>query len=386
MNDRLRERFAESSERLRDRIDGPLGHAEKLARGAAGWFPVRVWRRFLRHDGFLLAAGLSYQSLFALFAVVYIVFSGVGVWLGASATAITAAIELIDRYVPGIIRDEGGVFTPDQVTAVASQSAGVLTITGIVAVGVLIWTAIGFVTFTRRAVRNIFALPFDQTGYFRLKGRDFIAAIGFGGTLLVGALIGGIGTWALRLIFDLLSWSTASIFFRLGAGTVSLLISFAINTAALAALYRFLAGTTLPLRTTVPGAAIAGAGVTVLQFGAGLLVLYSPTNPLLATFAVFIFLLLWFRVVGVVILVGASWTAEAADDAGLGDRLLSEEERADAERAALLVSAHVRLRDARAVLAGAGWWRRPSARRGLARAERDLERLEIEDARARAAR
>ena len=59
MNDRLRERFAESSERLRDRIDGPLGHAEKLARGAAGWFPVRVWRRFLRHDGFLLAAVIA---------------------------------------------------------------------------------------------------------------------------------------------------------------------------------------------------------------------------------------------------------------------------------------------------------------------------------------
>ena len=30
------------------------------------WFPVRVWRHFLIHNGFLLAAGVSYQALFAI--------------------------------------------------------------------------------------------------------------------------------------------------------------------------------------------------------------------------------------------------------------------------------------------------------------------------------
>lgn len=46
------------------------------------WFPVRVWRHFLIHNGFLLAAGVSYQALFASFAAIYVAFAIAGLWLG----------------------------------------------------------------------------------------------------------------------------------------------------------------------------------------------------------------------------------------------------------------------------------------------------------------
>lgn len=376
MSDELRERWVAAQNRVRESLDEPIGRAQAVANRAASWFAVRVWRRFLRHNGFLLAAGLSYQALFAFFAVVYIAFAGVGLWLGASAQAISATIDFINSYLPGLIQDEGGIFTRDQVTAVASQNGGVLTTTGLVAVIVLMWTAIGFVTFSRRAVRDIFSLPFDERGYVRLKARDLVTAVAFGGALVIGGLVGGAGTWALRLIFSLAGWSTASVFFQLGAGAGSLVISFAINTAALAALYRLLAGTRLPWRSTLPGAAVAGSGVTLLQFGGGVLVAYSPSNPLLATFSVFIFLLLWFRLVGIVILVGAAWTAETAEREGLADRLLSVRERAELEQTAVRVAGEVAVREANKSLADAAWWQRPARRARLRRALQGLAAIE----------
>ncbi len=93
--------------------------------------------------------------------------------------------------------------------------------------------------------------------------------------------------------------------------TSSILVSFAINSAALAALFRFLTGTKLRWRTIWPGSLLGGAALTVLQLGAGLLLSYTPSNPLLATFAIFIGLLLWFRLIGIVMLVAAAWIAVA---------------------------------------------------------------------------
>ena len=80
----------------------------------------------------------------------------------------------------GLISDgAGGVFTTDQVTAIATGSTSALAITGAIALGTALWTAIGFVTYARRAVRDIFGIPPDRRSYFLLKARDLLAAAGF---------------------------------------------------------------------------------------------------------------------------------------------------------------------------------------------------------------
>ncbi|MDC5352911.1 YihY/virulence factor BrkB family protein, partial [Acinetobacter baumannii] len=144
-----------------------------------------------------------YQSLFAIFGALYLSFAAVGVWLGGSDEAIKGLIGLINRYIPGLISDHGLV-KPDQVTAVAEGSAGILTITGAVAVVVVIWTAIGFVTYTRRAIRDTFGLPFDRRSYVLLKARDLLAAALFGVALLAGAVLASITTGAVDLLFRLI--------------------------------------------------------------------------------------------------------------------------------------------------------------------------------------
>ncbi|WP_454129820.1 YihY/virulence factor BrkB family protein [Microbacterium aurum] len=359
---------------LRERFDEPIERATEITRRTLAWFPIRVWRHFLQHNGFLLAAAISYQSLFAIFAVLYTAFAIVGVWLGGSQPAIDALISIVNSYIPGIIGEAPGqgLVTRADVAAIAQQSASVLAITGAVALLVALWTAIGFVTFTRRAVRDIFGLPFDSRNYVLLKARDFVAAALFGLALVLGAALSWIAGGAVELIFDLLGLEGSSGWVWIVSRIASILVAFALNTAALAGLIRFLTGTSLQWRLILPGAALGGGAMIVLQFGAGLLLYYSPSNPLLATFSVVIGFLLWFRLVGIVILVAASWVALTATDADVPIIEQSGDDRRRAEYQALLLAAQVRLRDAREAHDAAPWYRRLPARRAVRAAEGEL--------------
>jgi membrane protein len=116
--------------------------------------------------------------------------------------------------------------------------------------------------------------------------------------------------------------------------------------------------------------------MTILQFGAGFLLSYTPSNPLLATFAIFIGLLLWFRVNGVVMLVASSWIAVAAQDRDLPLLTLTEAERRMAEYQALLTAARIRVREAHAAREAAPWYRAWGAAKAVRDAEEELADLE----------
>ena len=372
----LRQRWEDTQSSLRVRFDQPISRATRLTRATMAWFPVRVWRHFLFHNGFLLAAGVSYQALFASFAAIYVAFAIAGLWLGGSEAAVTALIGLINSYIPGLIADSGGIATPEQVQEIASQNSGVLGWTGIIALGTLIWTAIGFVTYARRAVRDIFGMPPDRRSYFLLKARDLLAAAIFGVALVVGAALGSISTWALTAIGSIIGLDLGDGWINATIRTGSIVVGFAITSAALAALFRFLSGAQLAWRRIWPGAMIGGIGISILQLGAGLLLSYTPSNPLLATFAIFIGLLLWFRLVGIVMLVAAAWIAVAASDRDVVLLPQTEAERVAAEHAALLLAARVRLRTAQDAKAHAPWFRAWIADRAVRDAQEELRQVE----------
>lgn len=357
------------------RLDAAVERATALTQRTLGLFPVRVWRHFLQHNGFLLAAGVSYQALFAIFAAVYLAFAIAGLWLGGSTAAVDGLIDIINSYIPNLILEQGGVFTPDQVQEIAASTTGLLSITGLIALGTVIWTAIGWVTFSRRATRDIFGLPPDRRSYVILKARDLLAALIFGVSLLAGSLLSSASAVALSWILSLLGWDSAlDGLTSIRIGTV--LVSFALLSAALAAMVRFLTGTSLHWGTIWPGAILGGGAMTILQFGAGFLLSYTPSNPLLATFAIFIGLLLWFRVNGVVMLVASSWIAVAAQDRDLPLQSQTEAERRVAEHETLIQAARIRLRDAHADRDSAPWYRTWSAERAVRAAEKEIAELE----------
>ncbi|MFH8250687.1 YihY/virulence factor BrkB family protein [Microbacterium sp. B2969] len=370
----LRQRWDTRQDELRQRFDAPIARATAITKRTLAWFPIRVWRHFLLSNGFLLGAGVSYQALFAVFAAIYVAFAIAGLWLGGSEKAVEGVINVINSYIPGLI-GEDGILTEEQVQQVVDASTGVLSITGLIALGAVIWTAIGFVTYARRAVRDIFELPFDRRSYFLLKARDLVAAVIFGIALIVGAGLSSMSTWAIGLVLGLfgLDADTGLVsYLRIG----SLIVSFVIISAALAALFRFLTGATLQWRRIWPGSLLGGAATTVLLLGAGLILVYTPSNPLLATFAVFVGLLLWFKIIGIIMLVAAAWIAVSAKDRNMALLEPTENERLAAEHRALLLAAQVRLRTAQEERAHAPWYRVWSADRAVRQAEDELADVE----------
>lgn len=360
------------------RLDAAVERATALTRRTLGLFPVRVWRHFLQHNGFLLAAGVSYQALFAIFAAIYLAFAIAGLWLGGSEEAVDGLIDMINSYIPNLIlpAGEGGVVTPEQVQEIAANTTGVLSVTGLIALGTVIWTAIGWVTFSRRATRDIFGLPPDRRSYVILKARDLLAAVIFGAALVVGSVLSSASAGVLSWILSLLGWQSDSSGVNISIHIGTVLVSFVLMSAALAAMVRFLTGTSLRWRTIWPGALLGGGAMTILQFGAGFLLSYTPSNPLLATFAIFIGLLLWFRLNGVVMLVASSWIAVTAKDRDLPLLHQTEAERRMAEYQALLTAARIRVREAHAARHGAPWYRAWAAGRAVREAEEELADLE----------
>ncbi|WP_460801775.1 YihY/virulence factor BrkB family protein [Microbacterium sp. GXF6406] len=357
------------------RLDAAVERAGDLTRRTLELFPVRVWRHFLQNNGFLLAAGVSYQALFAIFAAIYLAFAIAGIWLGGSPDAVNALIGVINSYIPDLISKDSKFATPEQAHEIARSTTSVLTLTGLVALGAVVWTAIGWVTFSRRAVRDMFGLPPDMRNFIILKARDLLAAVIFGISLIVGAALSYTSAAVLRWVLQMLGWDSGSTSLNLLIRIGTVIVSFAIMTCALAAMVRFLTGTALHWRTIWPGAMLGGGAMTFLQFGVGFLVSYTPSNPLLATFAIFIGLLLWFRVIGVVMLIAAAWIAVTAQDRDQPLLRQSEFQRQEQEYQALVVAARIRLRDATDARSSSPWFRHWSASHAVRSAESELAEL-----------
>lgn len=374
-----RERFDAFTEPIRDRFEEPINTVGTITQKTLALFPVRVWRHFLDQNGFILSSGLSYQALFAIFAALYVVLAVAGIWLTGDPDTLDAFVTLLNTYAPGLIGPEG-VLTTDELTAIATQSTSLFGWTGAVALAGLIWTAIAWITYARTAVRSIFGLPKDMRAYVLLKARDFLAGLAFG-TILIIATGLSVATssfldWMLALMgLDSDSeWSD----FLVQAG--AFIVVFAIDTLALAVMFRFLSGAAMPWRRVWIGSLLGSAALSVLQLLGGFLLARASTNPLLATFAVFIGMLLWFRITSIILLVAASWIAVEAADAHESLRKVTPEqlaaEQLEREHDALVTAALVRVREARTELDSANWVGRFAAKRRLDRAESELAELE----------
>ncbi|MET0782799.1 YihY/virulence factor BrkB family protein [Leifsonia flava] len=377
--ERMSAEMRERVESLGERFEEPIQTVTSITQKTMALFPVRVWRWFLFRNGFLLSAGMSYQALFAVFAAVYVLFAATGLWLGGDPATLDGIITLINTYVPGLIA-EGGAITPEQLEEIASSSTSLFGWTGAVALAGFIWTAIGWITYSRTAVRSLFGLPKDMRSYVLLKARDLLAALAFGAMILIGSLLSVASTAAATWIFTLLGFDMDGWLVQASIGGAGFLVVLIINTAVLLAMFRFLSGASVKWSRLWSGSVLGGVAMYVLQIGAGYLVGSATNNPLFATFTVFIGLLLWFRLTSIVTLVAASWIYVAASDRNESLRRVTpaqlEAERRQAEREALILATRVSLREAREEAARVGWVRRAALRRRIARLQAELDDLQ----------
>jgi membrane protein len=283
-----------------------------------GWvrklFVVRVFLYYSNAQGALLASGLAFQAIFAAFAAVWVTFSVIGLVVAGDAHLQKPLIDFLADNVPGLIRSSSGSGAIDPKLLL---SAGTFTFSGVIAlVGVLV-TAVGWLGSARTAIRIIFGVPQSKTNFFLLKLRDLGVALGFGIALMISAALSVAGSAATGFGLDLLGISPHSLAGNIAGKSVTITLSFILDAVILGALFRVLTGVRIPWRRLLGGVVVGAITLGALKVLGGSLLGVSKNNPLLASFAVILGLLIFFNFVCQVILLSASWVSVAVDDRGL---------------------------------------------------------------------
>ena len=293
-----------------------------------GLKPVRVIVHYTARRGPILSAGLSYQAIFSVFAAVFAGFSAAGLVLGGNFELREGLFDVISTSVPGLLdRGEGGAIDPDDLFAGAALGWA-----GLLALLVALATAIGWLASARDAVRDIAELAAPPTNFLLLRLRDLGLAVAFGVALILSAALSIGSTTALAWVLDSLGVDEDSM-------AATIVGPCSRSGARLRARPRGARGA-LPgaRRGTDPSPpSLAGRSARRLRsrgaegaWPAGSSTLTS-SNPLLASFAVIVGLLIWFNLVSQVILLGAAWVVVSATDAGVPLDPIGDRRRREAE-------------------------------------------------------
>src|SRR5690625_5232378 len=126
------------------------GTVRRWLHGIRQWRPVRTLVHYTRNRGPLLAAGLSFHSMFAVFAALWVGFSVASLILGAEPALQDEVFRFLDHAVPGLIDrgGSGGAIEPGLL-----KEAKVFSWTGGVALLGLTLTMLGWLAAARDAVR-----------------------------------------------------------------------------------------------------------------------------------------------------------------------------------------------------------------------------------------
>jgi len=303
------------------------GQVRRIAERAQRWKPMRVIRRYGDRRGPLLAAGLSFQAVFAVFAAIWVAFSVAGLALGANHQLRDALFDLIGNAVPGLIdRGSGGAISEK-----ALLSTPALSWTGAIALVGTLSTAIGWLGSARGAIRDLAGLASPATNPVLLKLKDLGLALAFGAALLVSAALSVFSTAAMNATLALLHVDEHALPAILTARLLGLALMFGLDACVLAGFYRIVAGVAIPRGPLWQGALLGALALGVLQVLGTSLLGGATKNPLLASFAVIIGLMIWFNLVCQVILIAAAWVVVTANDRGVPLDPVGERRARDAE-------------------------------------------------------
>jgi membrane protein len=296
---------------------------------------VRVFVRYGRDRGPILASGMAYQALFAVFAALWVAFSAVGFVASGDLGLRAAVLDFLADLVPGLVDDGSGngAIDPDAFTEGLAFS-----ISGLVAFGGLLFTALGWLDSARGSVRTLFDLPPVSTNAVVQKLVDLGLGIAFGVLLLIAAGLSVVGSTATEGALAWLRIDEGSVVGLVLSRTVTLVVAVLVYAVALAGIYRVLARVKVPARILRHGVLLGAIGLAALTVAGGVLLGGAQNNPLIASFAVVAGLLIYYNFVSQVILIAATWMAVDVDDEGIVIDEKVFEQRL--EQARKLVAAH----------------------------------------------
>lgn len=285
-----------------------------LIKKAIAWvLRLKVVRAFLLYSerrGPMLADSVTYRALFSVFAGLLLGFSIAAIWLAGNPQAWKAILDAIDSAIPGLVGPDGIVQDPSAIEAPIG-----LSIAGIISLVALIGAALGAIGSLRLAVRSIAGTVLDDMFFLWVILRNLALAIGIAVAFIAAAAVTFLARIGIGFVTDLLGLPSDSVAAVWGIRGVSLLVVYALDVVLIFGIYRLLSGQRAPARSTWAGALLGGAGLLVLQELSSLFVGGATSNPLLASFASLLALLIWMNLSAQVILIACAYITTGAEDA-----------------------------------------------------------------------
>ncbi|KQZ83963.1 ribonuclease BN [Microbacterium sp. Root166] len=271
----------------------------KVTAWALSLKPVRVWFHFLERRGLMLADSITYRALFSVFAGVLLGFTLASLWLADNPTAWAALVNTVDAAIPGLLGEDGII----ELDAIKAPTG--LTLTGVIAAVALVGAAIGAIGSLRAGLRTLADEIHDDVFWIWVIVRNLLLALAVGGGFVLSAAVTFYGTTFIDWTADALGIEG----FVADAATqaLALVAVFVLDAAVIALAFVVLSGVKARPGTLIVGSLIGGIGLTVLQQLSGLFVRGAGANPLLASFAALIALLIWFNLSAQVILLASTW-------------------------------------------------------------------------------
>ncbi|WP_341957125.1 YihY/virulence factor BrkB family protein [Microbacterium sp. LWH13-1.2] len=270
--------------------------------------PVRAFLLYSERRGPMLADSVTYRALFSVFAGVLLGFSIAALWLAGNPDAWKAIIAAVQSVVPGLI-GEDGIIDPSDLEAPVS-----LSIAGAISVVALTGSALAAVGSLRTAVRLLAGTAQADILFIWVMLRNLLLAIGIGLAFVAAAAVTFIGRIGITWISGLLGIADDSPAATWSIRIVSLVVVLALDTALIAGVFRLLSGTHPSARSLWTGAVLGGIGLLILQELSGLFIGGATSNPLLASFASLLALLIWLNLSTQVILISCAYIVTSEEE------------------------------------------------------------------------
>ncbi|WP_433329071.1 YihY/virulence factor BrkB family protein [Spirillospora sp. CA-294931] len=287
----------------RERLGGAQEAGKGVLRGRRAKWPwfghlVRAYERYQDRRGDRLAAALTCYGFLSFFPLLALAYSLLGYMVGVSDEARDYFVEAINSLLPGL---------SDQLKV--EQIARSKTAVGLVGLAGLLFTGLGWVEVLRESLRDIWGNePKAEGNFFMKKVWDGAVLVFLGVTLILGIAVSTVTTQATNTVLGWVGLDDVT-----GAGTalrlLSLAVAIAADTVIFLVLFSRLSGTRAPWRRIIRGALFGALGFEFLKQIATLLLGHTTQNPVYASFAVLVGLMVWMNIVSRFALFAAAWTA-----------------------------------------------------------------------------
>jgi membrane protein len=266
------------------------------------WFDhlARAGGRYQRTQGDLMAAGVTYFAFLALFPVLLLIASVIGLVLAGNELLQAELFAAIRDAFPGTV----GRQLVRQLRG-AIEGAGFI---GLIALVGFLYAGLRTMDKLRVGMERIWKGHVDEPDVLRDNLQDLVALVALGAVGLASlALTGGV-TQATSWVLDLLGLADEPGFGVL-TWVLGIALAMAADTVVFLWLLRVVPSVSHPLRLLLPGALFGAAGVEVLKLVGGFYLSLISNSVTASAFGGAVGLLVWINLVARFAFFTAAWTA-----------------------------------------------------------------------------